>query len=106
MVEIDRTVASELASLAGDLVQLTREALSNVGRHARAATCRVSLRRAPDGGALLEIDDDGVGFDPATANVGMGLSNVRGRVASLGGELSVTSVDGEGSTLAAHLPIG
>ena len=45
-------------------MQLTREALSNVGRHAKATTCRVSLRRGADGLAVLEIDDDGVGFDP------------------------------------------
>ena len=36
-----------LASIASDVVQVTREALSNVGRHAGATTCRVSLRRGP-----------------------------------------------------------
>lgn len=44
-----------------EIVQLTREALSNVSRHAQATSCRVSLYRQ-DGVALLEIDDDGVGF--------------------------------------------
>jgi signal transduction histidine kinase len=45
VVEIDDEVASELSTIAGDVVQVTREALSNVGRHARATTCRVSLYR-------------------------------------------------------------
>jgi hypothetical protein len=39
-------VAAELASQAGEVVQLAREALSNVSRHAEATTCRVSLYRA------------------------------------------------------------
>ncbi|MGZ8566936.1 MAG: GAF domain-containing sensor histidine kinase, partial [Actinomycetota bacterium] len=101
VADIDGHVASELASIAGEIVQVTREALSNVGRHAAATTCRVSLRRSPDGGAVLEVDDDGVGFDPGLAFDGMGLENLRDRVGSMGGELSIRSVGGEGSTLAA-----
>ena len=57
---------AELASKAADVVQLAREALSNVGRHAEAATVRLSLS-ARDGRAVLEIDDDGRGFDPGEA---------------------------------------
>ena len=62
VVEVDGEAAAELASRAADVVQLVREALSNVGRHGDAATCRVSLRRA-DAGLVLEVDDDGRGFD-------------------------------------------
>jgi signal transduction histidine kinase len=61
IVEIDGEIASQLAPAAADVVQLAREALSNVGRHARATTCRVTLRREA-GAGLLEIDDDGSGF--------------------------------------------
>ena len=43
---VDEEAAAELASRAGDVVQLVRETLSNVERHAEATTCRVSLRRA------------------------------------------------------------
>src|SRR5207247_7851379 len=56
VVDVDADVASELSSRASDVVQLVREALSNVGRHSEAATCRVSLFRGPDG-AIIEIDD-------------------------------------------------
>ena len=66
VAEVDLQVAAELASQAGDVVQLAREALSNVSRHAGAATCRVSLYRA-EAGLVLEVDDDGQGFDPAAA---------------------------------------
>jgi signal transduction histidine kinase len=104
VVEVDEGVAAELASRAADIVQLTREALSNVGRHAGATTCRVSLRR--DGAAaILEIDDDGTGFDPKSPAKGMGLSNLADRVSSLGGALVIESIAGEGTTVRASLPL-
>ena len=79
VAEIDPAVAAELTGRAGDVVQLAREALSNVSRHAEAATCRVSLYRDEDGG-VLEVDDDGRGFDPATRPAtGQGLRNLRER---------------------------
>jgi signal transduction histidine kinase len=104
VVDVDPTVAAELASVASDVVQLAREALSNVGRHAEATTCRVSLRRA-EHGAVLEIDDDGRGFDPDTTTRGMGLTNLRERVVSLGGTLDLEGSAGDGTTVRATLPL-
>lgn len=104
IVEVDPAVSAELASRAADVVLLVREALSNVGRHAEATSCRVSLRRS-GGGAELEIDDDGRGFDPDAPSSGMGIANLRERAASLGGDLSITSVGGEGTTIRATLPL-
>jgi signal transduction histidine kinase len=105
VVEVDEEVAAELASLASDVVQLTREALSNVGKHAAATTCRVTLRRASSDRAELEVDDDGKGFDPRSPADGMGLRNLRERVASLGGELQIESALEAGTTLRATLPM-
>jgi len=90
IVDVDSEAASQLASRAADVVQLAREALSNVGRHGAATTCRVSLRRG-DTGLVLEIDDDGRGFDVDVTSWGMGLNNLRERVESLGGVLEVES---------------
>jgi signal transduction histidine kinase len=105
VVDVDARVAAELTPNAADLIQLVREALSNVGRHARAATCRVSLTLAGSN-ALLEIDDDGSGFDPQTADSrGNGLRNLRERAASIGGDLTIASLAGEGTTLTVHLPL-
>jgi signal transduction histidine kinase len=103
VVDVDGEVASLLASRAGDVVQLAREALSNVSRHAEATTCRISLRRG-EGSVVLEIDDDGRGFDTETISWGMGLRNLRERVDSLGGVLEVQSTPGEGTTVRATLP--
>jgi signal transduction histidine kinase len=105
VVDVDDEVAAELASRASDIVQLTREALSNVGKHADATTCRITLRRDRDDRAILEVDDDGRGFDPSAPTTGMGLDNLAERVKSLGGNLSIESVAGEGTTLRASIPL-
>jgi two-component system, NarL family, sensor histidine kinase DevS len=104
VVDVDGEVASELSSRATDVVQLVREALSNVGRHGEATTCRVSLRRA-EIGAILEIDDDGRGFDVDLTTWGMGLNNLRARAESLGGSFAITSVPGEGTTVRISLSL-
>jgi signal transduction histidine kinase len=103
VVDVDSEAASQLASRAGDIVQLVREALSNVGRHGAATTCRVSLRIG-DAGLFLEVDDDGRGFDVEMTTWGMGLNNLRERVESLGGVLLVESTPGEGTTVRATFP--
>jgi len=104
VTEIDGTVAAELAPRAADLVQLTREALSNVGKHAEATTCRVSLRRDGEQ-AILEIDDDGRGFDPGAPHSGLGLRNLMDRGLAIGGRVTVETKAGEGTTVRFAVPI-
>jgi signal transduction histidine kinase len=103
VVEVDGDAASELASRAGDVAQLAREALSNVSRHAEATTCRVSLRPGAEG-IVLEIDDDGRGFDVGTTTPGMGLRNLRERAELIGGKLEIQSTPGDGTTVRASFP--
>jgi signal transduction histidine kinase len=104
VTEIDPAVAAELAGQAGEVVQLAREALSNVSRHAEAATCRVSLYRDQTG-AVLEVDDDGHGFDPAqTTGAGQGLRNLRERATDLGGRAEIHSEIGEGTRVRVTIP--
>jgi signal transduction histidine kinase len=104
VAEVDPQVAAELTGRAGDVVQLAREALSNVSRHAQAATCRVSLYLEGDRG-VLEVDDDGQGFDPATVTgPGQGLRNLRERAAGLGGRAEIHSAPGEGTRVRVTIP--
>jgi len=106
IAEVDPAVAAELTGRAADVVQLAREALSNVSRHAEAATCRVSLYRDTDG-AVLEVDDDGRGFDPAAATgtgTGQGLRNLRERADGLGGRAEIQSAPGEGTRVRVRIP--
>jgi signal transduction histidine kinase len=105
VADIDQDVAAELASVAADVVQVVREALSNVGRHAHATTCRVSLYRDRSGEAGLEVDDDGHGFDPLTVERGLGLDNLADRVGSMHGTFELNSTIGEGTTVVARLPL-
>jgi signal transduction histidine kinase len=104
IAEIDPKVAAELTGRAGDVVQLAREALSNVSRHAQAATCRVSLYQAA-AGAVLEVDDDGRGFDPAAATgTGQGLRNLTERAERLGGQAQIHSTPGHGTQIHITIP--
>lgn len=98
VVEIDSEVAAQHQSSAGDLLHLVREALSNVQRHAKATTCRISLVEQ-EGRHFLEIDDDGRGFDVAASTPGVGLTNLRERAARLGGEVEIRSDTELGTTL-------
>jgi signal transduction histidine kinase len=98
-VDVDHSIAARLAPLAADIVQMTREALSNVGRHAAAATCRLS-RRAEGGEAVLEVEHDGRGFATSREHrEGWGLRNLAERADAIGGSLIVESVPGKGTTV-------
>ncbi|MGD9047636.1 MAG: sensor histidine kinase, partial [Anaerolineae bacterium] len=95
-----------------NLFRIAQEALSNVARHARAGQVRLSLGLCdPDGPLVLEIQDDGQGFEPEVAHggmgphEGMGLANIRQRVLALGGEVSIDSGPGKGTLVRASIPL-
>ncbi len=104
VVDIDELIASELASTAADVIQAAREALSNVGRHAEATTCRLSLHREEDS-AVLEVDDDGRGFDPETTRRGDGLTNLEERAEEMGGKISIESAPDQGTMVRILIPL-
>jgi PAS domain S-box-containing protein len=104
-IDLDLDVCTRLAPHAPDVVQMAREALSNVQRHARAVAGRVSLSRAGDD-ALLVIDDNGCGFDPlASAGRGRGLGNLADRSKKLGGQLTINR-KAAGSSVQIRIPLG
>ncbi len=79
------------------LLQIIREALNNVVKHARATQARVQLRSLEDGEVMVEIDDDGIGLpDDAQKTHHFGLSIMRERAAYLGGTLRLHSRPGCG----------
>ena len=102
-VEVDRTAAEALASRAPDVVQAAREALSNAIRHADPQTVSVELRRDGEH-VVLEVEDDGAGFDPGAARTGRGLGNLRTRAEALGGELEIRSEAGGGTAVRIVVP--
>jgi len=103
--DIDPDAAALLSSQAAPVVQMAREALSNVARHARAMRCRLSLVREPRA-VVLAVEDDGAGFDPEQPRPdGQGLRHLRERAEALGGSLRLTSAPGAGTTLRIELPV-
>ena len=78
------------------VIQIVREVLSNVARHAKAANVHLSLAAAPEG-IVLEIEDDGVGFDPASVEHGDGLRNIKDRARKLSGRMEISSRLGGGT---------
>jgi signal transduction histidine kinase len=80
------------------------DALANVARHARARRAALSLRREGDT-VILEVSDDGVGYDTATAVGGLGLRNMRQRAFNAGARLDVISRFGAGTTLQLRMPV-
>lgn len=82
------------------LLQMAREAVSNALRHSGAKEVRIVLQTAPDGLAVLEISDDGAGFDPALrTGSGRGLLNLASRARDLGADLRVASAPGKGARI-------
>lgn len=71
-----------------DLYRIAQEAIGNALRHAGAKQVRVRI--VPSGSdVLLEVEDDGVGFDPSAVTLGSGVHGMRERAAVLGGDLEV-----------------
>ncbi len=87
------------------LLRVCQEALSNVRKHARAASARVALSYGGDS-VRLAVSDDGRGFDPGAVSEGFGLPGMRARVAEIGGNLRVRTAPGVGTVVTADLTAG
>lgn len=100
--DLDRRLSAQAAH---ELLQITREALSNAVRHSGAG--RVTVRVAPsDGELVLTVADDGSGFDPGERRGAghFGLANLHDRAAAIGGSLEVESAPGQGTRIQVRLP--
>ena len=89
------------------LFRVSQEALANVGKHAHAQHVEMALTFAPDG-IVLAIVDDGTGFELDRVQLdphrGIGLRNMRERLASIGGSFEIRAAPGEGTKLRARVP--
>lgn len=103
-LDIDPVVSSLLAGAAPDLVQIAREALSNVVRHAGAHRCSLRVI-SRDGHVVLEVTDDGTGVEANRPGSGHGLSNMRSRASALGAELEIHGLVGVGTTVSVSVPV-
>ncbi|MCQ3937920.1 MAG: hypothetical protein DPW18_12840 [Chloroflexi bacterium] len=103
--ESDLKELTQTQSLA--LFHICQEALANAAKHAKAKSVQVSLWTTEDR-TLLEIRDDGKGFDTGKMYtfIGHGLANMQTRARSSGGDIDISSVVGEGTTILAWVPRG
>jgi signal transduction histidine kinase len=87
-----------------ELFGIGREALSNVLKHADATIAQVRIERRARR-VLVEIRDDGRGFDPAASHPDhYGIESMRSRAAEIGGLLTITSVPGHGTVVRVEAP--
>lgn len=88
------------------LFHICQEALANVAKHAHATRTTLQLWKAPER-ALLEISDNGQGFDLSKMSVtlGHGLSNMHIRARKAGGDIEIISEPGKGTTVLAWVPL-
>lgn len=92
--------------LGENLFRVAQEALNNVSKHARATKVRVTLEQA-EGSVLLQIRDDGQGFESKVGlrPTAVGLTGMQERVEALHGTLRVKSARGQGTEISVQVPL-
>jgi signal transduction histidine kinase len=101
-------VSPDLGSIPNDVIdvasQIVREATSNALRHSGSPTVEIAAESRA-GFLILTITDRGKGFDPASVNSGLGLSSLKSRAEKAGGDTTVHSRAGRGTTVRVLLPV-
>lgn len=104
-VSFDGTVDSSISDqITENLLAVIREAVTNVGRHARATEASVRLS-VVDGSCRLQVSDNGRGIDQSDDHRGFGLPNLLRRAEKLHGKFSVDSPTTGGATLTWQVPL-
>jgi two-component system nitrate/nitrite sensor histidine kinase NarX len=90
------------------IMHIVQESLSNIRKHAKAAQVKVVVRREV-GRIAIDVEDDGVGFDPESdpnclSDRHVGLKIMRERAHRIGGECRISSKPGHGSRVTLTLP--
>lgn len=104
---LDVSLGSEVPDAAREhALRTITEGLANIARHSQAQHAWVSVQNT-DGELIVELRDDGRGFDPKeTAPGHYGLLGIHERARLASGTVEISSTPGEGTTLKLHLPLG
>jgi PAS domain S-box-containing protein len=107
--EIELTVAEEFPvdlppEVGTGLLRIIQEAMTNARRHSGSRHVRVSLGVGKDE-VVVEVADDGDGFDPDASREGVGLAGMHERALALGGSLEIESQPGEGARVSFRAPL-
>ena len=94
--------------VAGNLLLLVQEAITNALRHAAASTIDVAVRFGADGLVTVTVRDDGRGFrvggQPGPARGHFGIEAMMDRMQAVGGRFRIESREGQGTTVVAEVP--
>ncbi len=113
-ISVDERVASQLEmGKPGVIFYIIEEAVNNARKHAAAETIAVRLHQMDMGIALLEIADNGVGFDVKAmaqsydkrANSSLGMVNLRERAELVNGVIQIDSAPGQGTKVQVYIPL-
>ena len=112
VIDINEQIAQQLdISKQGVIFYIIEEAVTNARKHASAANIWVRLRPVEQGVAVLEIEDDGIGFDVAAMNKAydkrssLGMVNLHERAELVNGLLDLQSAPGKGTTVSVYIPL-
>jgi len=100
-IEINEKLSGEEERVVYRLIQ---EALNNVLKHASARSANVSARMT-DHQVLIDVEDDGCGFDSSSVATGHGLIGMRERIELLGGAIEIRSEPDHGTQISARVPL-
>lgn len=92
-------------SATSNVIQIVREILSNIARHAQASEVWVSCAITGGDRFVMTIEDNGVGFDPASVRRGHGLTNIQERAARIQGDLKILERDPRGTVHIVTVPV-
>jgi signal transduction histidine kinase len=112
LVKVDESTLPNLEmGKQGVVFYIVEEAVTNARKHAKAGHIWVNLRPLDQGIALLEVQDDGVGFDVAAVNRAydqrgsLGMVNLRERTELVNGVLNIQSAPGRGTRVQVFIPL-
>jgi signal transduction histidine kinase len=112
IVNIDKNIADQLEmGKQGVIFYIIEEAVNNARKHANAASIAVRLGQVEPGIALLEIADNGIGFDVQSVDKGydkrgsLGMINLRERTELVNGLLNIDSAPGKGTRVQVYIPL-
>jgi signal transduction histidine kinase len=105
MIDAPKTRIPLPPNVEEQLYRMAQEALNNIVKHARASNVNIRIRQDSDY-LLLEVADDGAGFEPSLERPGhLGLTTMAQRADRLGGRLEVNSEPGRGTIIRASVPL-
>jgi signal transduction histidine kinase len=112
LIKVDENILESIEmGKQGVIFYIVEEAVNNARKHSRAGHIWVNLHLLKQGLALLEIQDDGIGFDVAAVNRfydqrgSLGLINLRDRTELVNGVLDIQSVPGKGTRVQVYIPL-